>query len=61
MNHVYYSQRTETNPHPEGLSFRDTVDLFTRVYDRLGEDGYFTGRSVMSASMLGWWKAGSEI
>jgi hypothetical protein len=43
MNHVYYSQRTETNPHPEGLSFRDTVDLFTRVYDRLGEDGYFTG------------------
>jgi hypothetical protein len=42
MSHVYYSQRTGTNPHPEGLPLHDTIDLFTRMYMQLVEEGYLT-------------------
>jgi hypothetical protein len=42
MSHGYYSQRSGTNPHPDGLSLHDTIDLFTRVYAQLSEEGYFT-------------------
>lgn len=41
MTHTYYSQRKGTNPNLAGLSLQDVVDLFTRVYDQLREDGYF--------------------
>ena len=42
MTHVYYSQRTGSNPHPDGLSLSDTLDLFKRSYIQLERDGYFT-------------------
>src|SRR5580658_3326618 len=42
MTHVYYSQRRGTNPHPDGLSLSDTLDLFKRSYARLEHEGYFT-------------------
>jgi hypothetical protein len=42
MSHVYYSQLSGTNPHPDGLSLHDTIDLFTRIYAQLSEEGYFT-------------------
>jgi hypothetical protein len=40
MTHVYYSQRTGTNPHPDGLSLSDTLDLFKRSYIQLDQEGY---------------------
>jgi hypothetical protein len=42
MTHVYYSQRTGSNPHPDGLSLSDTLDLFKRSYIQLEREGYFT-------------------
>ena len=42
MTHVYYSQRTGSNPNPDGLSLGDTLDLFKRSYIQLDRDGYFT-------------------
>jgi hypothetical protein len=42
MTHVYYSQRTGSNPHPDGLSLSDTLDLFKRSYFQLVSEGYFT-------------------
>jgi hypothetical protein len=42
MAHVYYSQRTGSNPHPDGLSLADTLDLFKRAYILLEREGYFT-------------------
>jgi len=41
MAHTYYSQRKGTNPNLSGLPLGVVVDLFTRVYDQLCEDGYF--------------------
>jgi hypothetical protein len=41
MAHRYFSQRTGTNPNPDGLPLKETVELFLRVYDQLREDGYF--------------------
>jgi len=42
MPHSYYSQRTGSNPHPEGLPLGDVIDLFVRVFGQLEEDGYFS-------------------
>lgn len=42
MTHTYYSQRKGTNRNLSGLPLRDIIELFTRVYDQLCEDGYFT-------------------
>lgn len=42
MNHVYYSQRTGSNPHPDGLSLSDILEIFRRSYIQLGLEGYFT-------------------
>ena len=42
MTHVYYSQRTGSNPNPDGLSLSDTLDLFKRSYIQLKQEGYFT-------------------
>jgi len=42
MNRRYYSQRAGVNPNQEGLPLSDVIDLFTRVYAQLKEDGYFT-------------------
>ena len=42
MPHVYYSQRTGSNPNPDGLSLSDTLDLFKRSYLQLEREGYFT-------------------
>jgi hypothetical protein len=41
MAHTYYSQRKGTNPNLSGLPLGDVVNLFTRVYDQLCEDGDF--------------------
>ena len=41
MKRAYYSQRTGSNPNPNGLPFPDVVQLFVRVYDQLRSDGYF--------------------
>ena len=41
MAHRYYSQRTGTNPNPNGLPLADTIALFVRVFDQMHEDGYF--------------------
>lgn len=41
MSHTYYSQRKGTNPNQAGLPLEDVVNLFSRVYDQLREDGYF--------------------
>lgn len=41
MAHVYYSQRTGTNPNLDGLPLPDVVELFRRVFQQLREDGYF--------------------
>jgi hypothetical protein len=42
MNHIYYSQRTGSNPHPDGLSLNDMLEIFRRSYIQLEVDGYFT-------------------
>lgn len=42
MAHTYYSQRKGTNPNLAGLPLKEIVDLFTRVYGQLSEDGYFS-------------------
>jgi hypothetical protein len=41
MAHTYYSQRKGTNPNLSGLPLGDVVELFTRVFQQLCEDGYF--------------------
>ena len=41
MTRTYYSQRTGSNPNLNGLSLRDVVELFVRVYDQLRSEGYF--------------------
>lgn len=41
MKHTYYSQRVGTNPNLDGLPLKDTVDLFSRVFQQLEIDGYF--------------------
>ena len=46
MTHVYYSQRTGSNPHPDGLSLSDTLDLFKRSYIQLEREGYFTKETL---------------
>jgi hypothetical protein len=52
MTHVYYSQRTGSNPHPDGLSLSDTLDLFKRSYIQLEREGYFTEPSATTVLML---------
>lgn len=41
MAHKYYSQRLGTNPNLDGLSLKDTLELFFKVYKQLELDGYF--------------------
>lgn len=41
MTHNYFSQRTGKNPNADGLPLGDVIDLFTRTFDQLREDGYF--------------------
>jgi hypothetical protein len=41
MAHLYYSQRAGLAPHPQGLPLKDIIDLFTRIYDQLCDEGYF--------------------
>lgn len=42
MAHLYFSQRNDLNPNPNGLPLRDVIALFQRVYDEMVKDGYFT-------------------
>ncbi|SDI80644.1 hypothetical protein SAMN05216466_13540 [Paraburkholderia phenazinium] len=39
--HAYYSLRAGSNPNPSGLPLADVIDLFTRVFALLRQDGYF--------------------
>lgn len=41
MTHKYFSQRTGTNPNPNGLPLRDICRLFEKVFDQLRNDGFF--------------------
>ena len=44
VNHLsrrYYSVRKGTNPNLQGLPLQDVLGLFSRVYARLVQDGYF--------------------
>lgn len=41
MPHVYYSQRTGSNPEPEGLDLHDIKTLFVHLYDNLNDAGHF--------------------
>lgn len=41
VTRAYYSQRTGSNPNPNGLPLRDIVKIFVGVYDELKSDGYF--------------------
>ena len=41
MAHQFYSFRKGTNPNPKGLTLRDILDLFARLYSQLRADGYF--------------------
>ena len=42
MAHTYYSQRTGSNPNPDGLPLEDIIDMFIKVYEQLEEAGYFS-------------------
>lgn len=42
MVHRYYSQRAGLSPHPDGLPLSEIINLFIRVYNQLGNEGYFT-------------------
>ncbi len=52
MTHVYYSQRTGSNPHPDGLSLSDTLDLFKRSYIQLERRDISLRPSVTTVLML---------
>lgn len=39
--HVYFSQRTGTNPNAAGLPLTEIADLFGKIFLELQEDGYF--------------------
>lgn len=41
MSRQYYSVRKGTNPNLHGLPLHDVLGLFSRVYTRLVQDGYF--------------------
>ena len=41
MTHIYFSQRTGTNPNLKGLPLDEITMLFERVYDQLVDEGYF--------------------
>jgi hypothetical protein len=41
MGHRYYSQRAGLSPHPNGLPFKEVLDLFLRVFGQLCEDSFF--------------------
>ena len=42
MAHEFYSQRTGSNPNPEGLPLEDILPLFQSIFNQMREDGYFT-------------------
>ncbi len=42
MSHKYYSQRTGKNPNLDGLPLVDILGLFSRVFNQLQNDGYFS-------------------
>jgi hypothetical protein len=41
MPHRYYSQRTGTNPHADGLPLEHIKELFNGLYSTLEAEGYF--------------------
>ena len=53
LTRTYYSQRTGSNPRPDGLPFAEILNLFARVYDELKSEGYFNEAFGYSCVDLG--------